>query len=574
MSSNGYIASMNPRAAPHPRHWPPGLPRHLCVPQTNIFFNLEVSAARFPDKDCIRFYDNAISYRELLKQTEAIAGFLQHDCAVKAGDRVLLYMQNSPQWVAAYYGILRANAVVVPVNPMNRTAELRHYISDSGASTMLLPQDLAAQVLPLLEEGRRDAAGLQHVIVASYSDFLTQAGDLPVPEFVAAARQRFDQAGVTAWCDMLAAQRQPGPLTAGPDDLCVMPYTSGTTGQPKGCMHSHRSAMSTLVGGAQWFRCTQDAVYLSVLPFFHVTGMSGSMNGPIFLGATIVILPRWDREVAALCIAREQVTVWQVISTMMIDFLSNPKVEKSQLRSLVTLRGGGAAMPAAVVAKLNALTGLEYVEGYGMSETLAATHLNPPQRPKAQCLGIPMFDVDSRIIDAQTMEELPDGQTGEIIIDAPQVMLGYWNDPQANAEAFVEIDGKRFLRTGDLGSIDEEGYFFMVDRLKRMINAAGYKVWPAEVEAIMYHHPAIQEACVIAAFDARRGETVKALIVLKAAQRAAVSETDVMNWAREQMAAYKCPRIVQFVDSLPTSASGKVLWRELQAAENAARDEH
>ncbi len=562
------MSSSDPR---HLAHWPPKLPQHLTLPQTHLFYNLEVSATRYPDKAAIRFYDNSISYRDLFAQAEAIAGFLQHDCGVKAGDRVLLYMQNSPQWVAAFYGILRADAVVVPVNPMNLTEELRHYVADSGASTAFAPQDLARQMLPLIEEGRGSeaACGLKHLIVATYGDAMVQATDLPLPEFVAAPRQRFDQAGVTAWCDMLAAARKPAALTHGPHDLCVMPYTSGTTGQPKGCRHTHRSAMSTLVAGTQWFACTQDSIYLSVLPFFHVTGMSGSMNGPIYLGATIVILPRWDREVAALLIARERVSVWQGISTMMIDFLSNPRVAEHDLSSLQTLRGGGAAMPAAIVAKMNALTGLEYVEGYGMSETLAATHLNPVHRPKAQCLGIPMFDVDSRIVDAQTLQELPDGETGEIIIHAPQVMLGYWNNPQADAEAFVELDGKRFLRTGDLAYIDEDGYFFMVDRLKRMINASGYKVWPAEVEAIMYHHPAIREACVIAAFDERRGETVKALVVLKDGQQGSVSEADVIAWAREQMAAYKCPRIVEFVDSLPTSASGKVLWRELQAAEHA-----
>ncbi len=564
---------MSRRDPPHLAHWPPNTPRHLTLPQTSLFFNLEVSAARYPDKAAIRFYGQSISFRELLAQANAIAGFLQRECGVAAGDRVLLYMQNSPQWVAAFYGILRADAVVVPVNPMNRTDELRHYVADSGASTAFVPQDLADQMLPLLPADPSDqtGTGLRHLIVATYSDFLPQLGDWTVPEFVAAARVRFDSPGVTAWCDMFAAAHQPGASTAGPDDLCVMPYTSGTTGQPKGCMHTHRGAMSTLVGGAHWFGLTQDAVYLSVLPFFHVTGMASSMNGPIYLGATIVILPRWDRELAAQCIARERVTVWQLISTMMIDFLANPHLPEHDLSSLQMLRGGGAAMPAAIAAKLKALTGLDYVEGYGMSETLAATHINPVHRPRPQCLGIPVFDVDSRIVDPQSMTELPDGEIGEIIVDAPQVMLGYWNNPQANAEAFVELDGKRFLRTGDLARIDDDGYFFMVDRLKRMINASGYKVWPAEVEAIMYHHPAIREACVIAAFDERRGETVKALIVLKADHEGSVSASDVIAWAHEHMAAYKCPRIVEFVRSLPTSGSGKVLWRELQSAETAAR---
>jgi fatty-acyl-CoA synthase len=545
----------------HLAHWPPGLPQHLTLPQTNLYFNVEVAAARYPDKPFIIFYDSALSFAEFKRETERIAGYLQQECGVKAGDRVLLYMQNSPQWVLVFYAILRANAVVVPVNPMNRGEELRHYVSDSGARTAFVPQDLLAQMQPLLGQG------LEHLIVATYSDYLREPTDLPVPDFVAAPRASVAGTGLVAWAEMMAAERTPGPLTAGPDDLCVMPYTSGTTGQPKGCMHTHRSVMSTLVGGINWFSRTQDAVYLSVLPFFHVTGLSGSLNGPLYIGASIVVLPRWDRDAAAACMQRYRVTVWQAISTMMIDFLANPRLADYDLSSLAGIRGGGAAMPEAICAKLKALTGLDYVEGYGMSETFAATHINPVHRPKPQCLGIPVFDVDARVVDPVSLVEVPQGEAGEIVIHAPQVMQGYWRNPEATAQAFVEIEGKRFLRTGDLGRIDADGYYFMTDRLKRMINASGYKVWPAEVEALMYHHPAIQEACVIGVKDAKRGETVKALVVLKPGSAGQVSEQDIIDWAHAQMAAYKSPRIVQFVASLPKSGSGKVMWRELQEQE-------
>ena len=199
-----------------------------------------------------------------------------------------------------------------------------------------------------------------------------------------------------------------------------------------------------------------------------------------------------------------------------------------------------------------------------MSETIAATHLNPSHRPKAQCLGIPVFNVDARIVDPVTLKELPQGETGEIVVHAPQVMQGYWRNAKATAEAFIEIDGQRFLRTGDLALTDEDGYFFMVDRLKRMINASGFKVWPAEVEALMYRHPAILEACIIGASDPKRGETVKAMVVLRQEQRGQVSEQDIVTWAHEQMAAYKSPRIVEFVSDLPKSATGKIMWRHLQ----------
>ena len=559
--------------ARHVAHWPPALPQHLTLPATNLFHNAEVSAARFPDKPFIVFYDTVITFREFHDECERIAGYLQHQCFVAAGDRVLLYMQNSPQWILAFYGILRANAVVVPVNPMNRTEELRHYVHDTGATTAFVAQDLCEQMQPLLADRMGSEAGgekgLRHLIVATYSDYLKNPTDLKVPNFVVERIRRFDDPAITAWRDMLASRLAPGPLTQGADDLAVMPYTSGTTGQPKGCMHTHRSVMSTLVGGVHWFQRTQDSVFLTVLPLFHVTGLSGSMNGPLYAGGTIVVLPRWDRDTAALCMQRYRVDTFQAITTMLVDFLSNPRLAEYDLSSLRVVRGGGAAMPAAVAAKLFELTGQHYIEGYGMSETMAATHINPMHRPKPQCLGIPVFDVDARVIDPATLHEVPQGESGEIVVAGPQVMRGYWNDAPATERAFVEIDGRRFLRTGDLARVDADGYFFMVDRLKRMINASGYKVWPAEVEALLYHHPSILEACVIGAHDAKRGETVKALVVLKPEHRGDVTEQQIVDWAHDHMAVYKSPRIVEFVAALPKSGSGKVQWRELQEREAA-----
>jgi fatty-acyl-CoA synthase len=303
-----------------------------------------------------------------------------------------------------------------------------------------------------------------------------------------------------------------------------------------------------------------------VLPLFHVTGMQGGMNGPIFAGATVVLMARWDRDMAAECIRRHRVNATQLISTMVIDLLSSPRVGEYDLSSIRRMSGGGAAMPEAIARKMQELLRIDYIEGYGMSETMAPTHINPPDRPKKQCLGIPIQDVDARVIDADTFEALGAGQVGEIVVHGPQVMRGYWNNPEASAEAFVEIDGKRFLRTGDIGKVDEDGYFFMVDRLKRMINASGYKVWPAEVEALMYRHPAIREVCVVSGVDARRGETVKAVVVLKDGVHGTVSEQDIVDWSHANMAAYKSPRIVEFRAALPKSGTGKVQWRALQDA--------
>ncbi len=544
--------------------WPTGLPRHLSVPQTNLYYNLEVSTTRYPDKTFAIYYDTPISYAEFKDEVDAIAGFLEAECGVGQGDRVLLYMQNSPQFILAYYAILRANAVVVPVNPMNLTEELRHYVSDTGAATIFAPQDLYEQVRPLVGEG-----GLRHVVIAAYSDYIEGETDLKVPDFVAAPRRAVEGEGVVLWSDVLARGCRPGPLTAGPDDLCCMPYTSGTTGSPKGCMHTHRSVMYNTVAGVQWFGAQQDSIALCVLPFFHVTGMQGGMNGSIFIGGTVVILSRWDRDTAAECIRRYQVNSTQLISTMVVDMLSSPRVAEYDLSSIRRMSGGGAAMPDAIAQRMQDLMGVKYVEGYGMSETMAPTHINPGERPKKQCLGIPICDVDARVVDPDTMRELAVGEVGEIVVHGPQVMRGYWNNPQATSETFVEIDGKRFLRTGDLGRVDEDGYFFMVDRLKRMINASGYKVWPAEVESLMYRHPAIREVCVVAAHDERRGETVKAVVALKDGFAGSVSEEDIIAWAHENMAAYKSPRIVEFRETLPKSATGKVQWRDLQGKREA-----
>ncbi len=558
----------------HWAHWPPEVPRHLAIPATHIFHNAEASAARHPDKPLFIFYGSVLSHGQFKADCEHLAAHLQQVCGVQRGDRVLLYMQNSPQFAIAYYAILRADAVVVPVNPMNLSEELQHCVQDSGAQVICAAQDLMPQVLPLMlpvmlpvmHEGQASApdVGLKHAVVATYSDHLPPDTDLRVPDFVRAPAQAFDVPGVVSWREALAAQRQPTPIQAGPDDLAVLPYTSGTTNHPKGCMHTHRSVMVNTVARPLWMGSRPDSVQLAVLPFFHVTGMQNAMNGTIYLGATAVILPRWDRDVALECIQRFRVTGAQLISTMVVDMLSHPDIERFDLSSIVSIGGGGAAMPEAISAKLKALTGLDYIEGYGMSETMAATHINPLQRPKRQCLGIPIFDVDARVVDPSTFAELPVGEVGEIVVHGPQVMRGYWRKPQADAEAFIALDGKRFLRTGDLARVDEDGYFFMVDRLKRMVNASGFKVWPAEVEALMYAHPAIQEVCVIGVSDPRRGETVKALVVLRATHRGQVSEADIVAWAHEHMAAYKVPRIVAFVEHLPKSGTGKILWRELQ----------
>ncbi|MGE5638865.1 MAG: long-chain fatty acid--CoA ligase [Clostridia bacterium] len=547
----------------HLPYWPPGMPRSVAVPQTSVYDNIAQAAAKEPERTALYYYGTRVSFSRLKREADALAGFLQQRCGVKKGDRVLLYLQNSPQFVIAYYAVLRADAVVVPVNPMNLTDELRHYVHDAGTAVAIVGQDRLAQIAPLL-----GASELTHVILACYADYLPERQEYPLPEFLLAPQIAPDRPGMVTWHDAIRSAYVPGEHRAGPTDLAVMPYTSGTTGKPKGCMHTHANVQSTAVVYLLWRGAQDDgSVTLSALPFFHVTGMQAGMNGPLYRCATIVIMSRWDRDCAAMLIERAKVTNWSAITTMLVDFLANPNLGRYDLSSLKVLGGGGAAMPEAFARKLEDVFHLQYVEGYGLSETMAPTHINPPQRPKRQCGGIPICNTDARVVDIETFVDKGPDEVGEIIVHGPQVFQGYWNQPGATRDVFIEHDGKRFFRTGDLGYYDEEGYFFITDRLKRMINASGFKVWPAEVEAMLYAHPDIQEACVIAARDAYRGETVKALIVLKDKGAVAKGPEAIIEWAKRRMAAFKVPRVVEFVDELPKTATGKILWRKLQEEE-------
>lgn len=544
------------------------VPYCLHVPETTIFENLEYSARRFPGKTAIQFYGNAISYAALLEEVERLAGYLQHACGVGRGDRVVLFSQNSPQFIAAYFAILRADAVVVPANAMLLEDELRHIVTDSGAVAAFAASELTGQIAPLI-----GTTPLRHVIVHSYGDALTEAdrtGDadgLAIPDW---ARQCAGTAplptGAVPWLAAVAAAHQPAPHRSTPDDLCMLPYTSGTTGAPKACMHTHRTVMASVAGSQLWRRSHAESSFLAVAPMFHLLGLQNGINAPIYVGGTIVLLPRWDRRTAAALIARHRVTFWAAPPPMLVEFFAQPDIASFDLSSLNCVVGGGAAIPERTARLMKERYGLTFVEGYGLTETASFLIANPLAAPRTGHLGVATYGVDARVIDPATFEELPTGEMGEIAVHGAQVMLGYWNKPDADADSFIVIDGKRFFRTGDLASVDADGYFVMRDRLKRMVNASGYKVWPAEVEAILHTHPAILESCVIAARDPHRGETVKAVIALRPGTDA-VGEDDILAWCRTKLATYKTPRIVQIVDRLPRSATGKIAWRELQEQE-------
>ncbi|HDZ58234.1 MAG TPA: long-chain fatty acid--CoA ligase [Pseudomonas xinjiangensis] len=544
----------------HYQVWPAQVPHFLELPQTSLYTNLTISALRYPEHPAIIYYGTALSYRELERQANALAGYLQ-SAGVKAGDRVLLYMQNSPQFVIGFYAILRANAVVVPVNPMNRKAELDYLLDDTEAQVALCGLELLDNVAGLVDEGK-----LREVVVSAYAEYVREPTSLDLPDAVKLSATLPVRPGITHWQDALSSGHSPGPLTTGPNDLCVIPYSSGTTGNPKGCVHTHHSVMATTVYCSVWGNAQHQSVTLVSVPMFHVTGMQVCMNSSIYIGGTQVVMTRWDRKVAAQLIQDHGISSWRNISTMVVDLLSEPSIDQYDLSSLKAIGGGGAPMPAAVAAKLESKTGLHYSEGYGLSETISATHMNPPQAPKPQCLGIPIIGVDARVIDVDSLQEVGPGETGEIILHGEQLFQGYWRRDQATAEAFIELDGKRFFRSGDIGHYDEEGYFFLVDRVKRMINASGFKVWPAEVESLLYGHRGVKEVCIISVPDERRGETVKAVVVCAAGHEALLAD-ELIAWCQDNMSAYKCPKIVEFTDSLPKSPTGKIMWRALQEQE-------
>lgn len=549
-------------ARAHHKFWPARVPHAIEPPAVGLHDNLLVNARRFPQRPALIFLGQTTTYAELAAQVQRLAGWFAQRGLAK-GDRVLVDLQNCPQLVISHYALLSLGVVLVPVNPMCRAAEIKHLIDDSGAVFAVTSADLTAEWLAagmradrllvtrlaeVLPGGRTDGAGLP----PGWADWLNT--DIALP------------AGATPWAEAMTCTTPPPLVEVGADDLALLPYTSGTTGHPKGCMHKHRSLQHNVYAGGLWSNACHEDVVLGVVPMFHITGMVVVLHGTLACGAALVLMPRWQREYAARLIATHRVTRWTNIPTMVIDLLASPEVESFDLSSMISIGGGGAAMPQAIAERLWNRFGLRYMEGYGLTETAAPSHSNPYDAPKQQCLGVPYMSCDARVVDPDTLRELPVGESGEIIIHGPMVFDGYWGRPDATAAAFIEFEGKRFFRSGDIGYVDADGYFFMTDRLKRMINASGFKVWPSEVENLMHAHPGIAEACIISAPDTYRGETVKAVVVRRAGHES-LTEAELRDWCRAHMAAYKVPAMVEFVDSLPKSGAGKVMWRALQERE-------
>jgi len=555
---------MHPKPPPSP-FWPKGLPATQHVPQTTLLVNLEIAARRYPHKTAYVTYGHHTCYADLWRDARRLAGWLQQRCGVQRGDRVLLSGQSSTHFVVAYYAILACDAIVVPVNPMHLAQEFAHAARDSGARVVIAAQELWSRLEPIVD------TDLNHVVLFAYSEG-TDSRDPDAPDWFTAPAQCPEHVAVSGWQQALAAGLEPQTPTADPHDICLIAFTSGTTARPKGCTHTHHSLMTAAVTAAMWRGDTAETTFLGASPMFHMQGLQALINTTTYLGATAVLLPRWDARRAARMIERYRVNRWGVAPPMLMDLLALPDLPANALDSVQVITGGGSTLPQAVNARLTRELGIRYLEGYGMTETASMIIANPLQCSKRQCLGIPTFGVQAMIVDPATLQPYPGGgstDVGELWVSGDQVSPdGYWNNAAANQETFVMHNGRRWLRTGDLVRRDEDGYYFLVDRLKRMVNAGGFKVWPAEVEALLHNHPAIQEACVISVPHPARGEQVRAVVVVREGHT--LSADALITWSHEQMATYKCPREVQFVDRLPRASTGKIDWRTLQEQARAA----
>ncbi|MDR2323881.1 MAG: AMP-binding protein [Acidovorax sp.] len=555
------------------RFWPRALPPQIPVPEGSLWLNLEISARRYPNKPAYVFFGKPMSYEQLHAQAMQLSRNLRAR-GFEKGDRFCLYMQNSPAFALIFYAVLRLGGVVVPVNPMCKAEELAYFVKDSGSKLVFCATDLQ----PIARQAQQDSAQAGHaleLVCCSYASFMAARDELAEDERPSAevydwlhARPQQELADLQLM-NMLdeGLQARPDPEEAMADDLALIAYTSGTTGFPKGCMHTHRSLMGNAILG-YWNNTTAGVISLASVPMFHITGLLYYVLVNVFIGTTTLLINRWDKRLASSLIKKYGVTHWTCIPTMVADIMGDDSYKDFGFQRLRYISGGGTGMPKALADRLFNEFDLNFVEGYGLTETVASTHVNPPQRPKHQCLGIPISGVTSLVMDQDSQQPLNANEIGEIVIDSPTVFKGYWNKLKDYEDSFVSIGGRRFFKTGDIGYFDEDGYFFLTDRSKRMINSSGFKVWPTEVESLFYKNEKIKEVCVIAIKDAYRGESAKAIIVLKPTAAGTTTAEEIRDWARDHMAAYKVPKYIEFIEALPKSGSGKILWRQLQEAAN------
>ena len=540
----------------HFAHWPPGAPHTLEVPHTSVYSNLAAQAARHPSGVAIDFYGTQVSYADLKRDADALAGFLRERCGVTKGDRVLLYMQNSPQFVIAYYGTLRAGGVAVCLNPMHKAVELLHEFDDSGARVLVTTNEAYLVVEPIRTQTKLDT-----VVLTEYRDFLPETPTLPPPPPFLESNGG-PRPGTEPLLDVLhSAPELKTQVPRSLSDTALLQYTSGTTGTAKAAEITHGNLVSNCELQHVYIGSGDDDVGLGVLPWFHITGMECQMNMMAYMGATLVAIGRFDLVTVLRAIETYRCTRTTFITTVNVAVVNFPKTKEFDLSSLRQCYSGGAPVPPAIARRWEEITGHKLIEGYGLSETTAPTHINPPHRPKYGTVGVPLPLTEVRVVDVNDPgTELEIGKSGEIAVRGPQVMKGYWRNPEATRRAFH--DG--WFLTGDIGRVDEEGYFSIEERKKDMLKVSGFSVFPAEVEAIMYRHPAVAEVAVVGVADPYRGEDPLAFVVLKPDAKGNVSEDQIVDWCRTNMSVYKAPRQVRFIDALPKTATGKVLKRVLR----------
>jgi acyl-CoA synthetase (AMP-forming)/AMP-acid ligase II len=450
-------------------------------------------------------------------------------------------------------------AIVIAGSPMYKGGELTYVLNDCTAKVVIIEDAL----FPVLQSVRAEVPSVESVIVTSLAEYLPAEPTLPVPPGLAVEGEYPDS---ISWPDFVASPSLDKLAELDiKTDVALLQYTSGTTGNPKGAMITHSNIMANATSAPMAVRASAQDVYLTVLPLFHVTGMTNSMNAPVYLGATMVLIARFDIETLLMAIEKYRCSVWLAITTMNIAVINHPNLKNYDISSLRALISGGAPVPPVVVEKYQSMTGCNLVEGFGMSETISATILNPLDRNKLGSIGVPIVAVDIRVVDLKDdTKEVAMGQEGELWQKAPSVAIGYWNKSEASAETFL---GDSWMRTGDIVKVDEEGYVFICGRTKELIKASGYSVFPAEVEEYLYHHPAIGECVVIGVPHEYRGEDVKAFVVLKPEWVGKITEEGLVEWARGEMSVYKYPRTIEFRDTLPKSGTGKIMRKILKAEE-------
>jgi long-chain acyl-CoA synthetase len=534
-----------------------GQPAEIALEFTDALSMFRASVSRNPDGDIIRYFGGRITARELDELSDGFAVALA-GLGVRAGDRVALYVQNVPQFVIAMLAAWKAGGIAVPVNPMNRARELDAVLRDSGARVLVCLEGLYRDVArAVIEDGGLETA----VVTTSELDY--QARD---DQRVFAGIERLDCEGANDMAALIERHRgqSPADVTFGPDDTAFLTYTSGTTGPPKGAMNSHGNVVFNSQAYRQWCRLGPDDVVLGVAPLFHITGLIAHVTLSLLLGAPLVLAYRFEPSVMMETIRDEQPTFTIGSITVFIALMNAPNADRDALASLTKTWSGGAPIPPSTVKAFQAQFGQYIHNAYGLTETTSPSHLVPfdavapiDDISGALSVGVPVYNTVVRIV-GDDGQDLPAGEVGEIVTSGPMVVPGYWNKPEETAHA---LPGGA-LHTGDVGYMDAAGWFYIVDRKKDQINAGGYKVWPREVEDVLYQHEAVREAAVVGVPDAYRGETVKAYVSLRPGQTATAEE--LIAFCRQQMAAYKYPRQVEFLDELPKTVSGKLLRRELR----------